>query len=405
MTDEARQVESVESVDLGADQETAADARWDRIAERASLREKREKRIWASRIRRAVILSMLGVTAFAVHGGLVSYFPGLYTMFLVIFLVNEFAAYRYRRARKLDETSAFMLTADMVGITLFVYFTGGVLSFVIPIYFMQVAGGSTLANWKMSRLRVLLGCLLFTALVVGEFLDLIPHRELQATDGDLLHNPVYLTVTIITVIIIMYLVAYTTGKVAEDLKICEGQLECANRELDRLYLKNREMARRDGLTELYNRRYFMDRLDAEFRRAERYRHPLSLAIFDVDHFKRCNDTQGHQVGDRVLRGIADILLTNLRQTDLPARYGGEEFAVLLPETGAVEAKRLTERIREAIENHDFSGRDGSLKITASAGVATLPGDGITGLEGLVSVADGHLYRAKEGGRNRVCASI
>lgn len=163
-----------------------------------------------------------------------------------------------------------------------------------------------------------------------------------------------------------------------------------------------EMAVADGLTGLFVSRHFRSRMREEIHRALRYRRPLSLVMIDVDHFKNVNDTYGHLVGDRVLKGVAKSILQHARSADLPARYGGEEMAILLPETDIEGAVRLAERIRQAIEETVFEGEAGeTFHVTVSAGIAVAP-PARTG-EALVSAADACLYRAKHAGRNRVVA--
>lgn len=160
----------------------------------------------------------------------------------------------------------------------------------------------------------------------------------------------------------------------------------------------------DKLTGLFNRRRFDEALAEEALRADRYRHPLGLVIYDVDHFKRYNDRHGHVRGDAVLRQSAKIALRVMRATDLAFRYGGEEFCLLLPETGLHAAAELAERLRTAIEKESFIGEhtQPGARVTASFGVAVLtPGEDA---RHLVARADAALYRAKQDGRNRVVVS-
>ena len=164
----------------------------------------------------------------------------------------------------------------------------------------------------------------------------------------------------------------------------------------------RRLATSDGLTGLANRRAFFERLEAEVSRCRRYPNPLSLALVDVDHFKRVNDRYGHPAGDEVLRRVAQTLRELARETDLVARYGGEEFAMLLPSTDEAGAAALAERVRKGIERMEVTWEGRPIPVAASLGVATLQGEADTG-EALVSRADQALYAAKETGRNRVVA--
>jgi len=155
----------------------------------------------------------------------------------------------------------------------------------------------------------------------------------------------------------------------------------------------------DGLTQLFINRYFRQKLQDEILRAKRYKHPLSLIMTDIDHFKKFNDTYGHQQGDAVLATTAKIFKKTVRETDIPCRYGGEEFAVIMPETDSEGAALAAERLRKEIEGFEYPGLKGEkLRVTISLGVATFPGHS-DHVEGLIEKADIALYACKEGGRN------
>jgi diguanylate cyclase (GGDEF)-like protein len=162
-----------------------------------------------------------------------------------------------------------------------------------------------------------------------------------------------------------------------------------------------ELATMDGLTQLYIRRHFEQRLTEELRRAERYGTEMSLILLDIDHFKTFNDTYGHATGDAVLRLVAKTLKASVREDlDIPARYGGEELVVLMPETDSVGAFAMAERVRLAIEAASMPGPEGvALHVTVSIGVATWPHQA-NDEESLFSAADKALYASKQGGRNR-----
>ena len=162
----------------------------------------------------------------------------------------------------------------------------------------------------------------------------------------------------------------------------------------------RRLATTDPLTGLPNRRYFLERAEAECRRAARYDRPFSLIMLDVDHFKQVNDHHGHNVGDAVLRALAGTLSHGLRDEALVGRLGGEEFAVLLPEATAEEAVAAAERIRRRIAAKPVATEAGELTVTASLGVATWQRPAET-VDGLLSRADAALYKSKESGRDRV----
>jgi diguanylate cyclase (GGDEF)-like protein len=170
----------------------------------------------------------------------------------------------------------------------------------------------------------------------------------------------------------------------------------------RLFEETRQLAITDELTGLANHRQFYNQLAREFRRAQRYRRPLTLLMLDLDHFKQYNDRFGHLAGDQALREMGELLRRNARDVDILARYGGEEFAIILPETDLDRAMIQAERTRGAIASHAFRGRESNPQgdLTVSIGVAALTPT-MRKIEELVHDADQALYRAKSQGRNRL----
>ncbi len=164
----------------------------------------------------------------------------------------------------------------------------------------------------------------------------------------------------------------------------------------------RVLSTHDGLTDLYNRGYFDERLVEEALRARRYRRPLALVLVDLDRFKEVNDQHGHMAGDAALRRFADLLRNAVRRTDIVARFGGEEFALILPETTRADAIAKIERVRAEVEGTpiELPCGGGRLHLTFSAGVAATPDDGARSHD-LITRADARLLAAKRGGRNRV----
>lgn len=166
-------------------------------------------------------------------------------------------------------------------------------------------------------------------------------------------------------------------------------------------MKKLEMVSRiDGLTQLFNRSHWQSRLSEEFSRAARYQTPLSLIMFDLDHFKKVNDTYGHLGGDAVLCAVSRVVKSSLRENDIAGRYGGEEFGIILPNTPEAGAMVVAERIRAAIEASPIPFEDREIKATSSLGVTEYR-PGVADCEELIAQADAALYKAKEGGRNRV----
>jgi diguanylate cyclase (GGDEF)-like protein len=182
-----------------------------------------------------------------------------------------------------------------------------------------------------------------------------------------------------------------------------AELTAANERLTALNRELEEISITDALTRVYNRRYFMDRLRQEMKRVSRYGPPVSLLMIDIDFFKKVNDTWGHQAGDAVLAGVAGLIKGKLRETDLIARYGGEEFCLLATGTDHAGALVLGDRVRALVGNAKFEHAGNSLSVTVSIGISTWEPSIRDDLEELVRRADAALYRAKEQGRNRVCA--
>ncbi len=175
-------------------------------------------------------------------------------------------------------------------------------------------------------------------------------------------------------------------------------------ENSRLHAELEKMVIVDELTRVYNYRYFTERLNDEIRRASRYKHPLSLIMVDIDWFKHTNDTHGHEAGNIVLRGVADVISRTIRDTDIVARYGGEEFVVILPQTVQADAQFIAERIREQVEQTTFgeNTRYRALNCTVSVGTTTYPDNGHSE-EQLVQLVDQAMYLAKGQGKNAVVA--
>ncbi len=182
-----------------------------------------------------------------------------------------------------------------------------------------------------------------------------------------------------------------------------GQLEAALNAISAKLTETDDAATSDLLTQVSNRGTILSNLFTEVDRAVRHGRPLSVAFVDLDHFKVINDTYGHQVGDIVLRSVADLFKASLRHTDLVGRYGGEEFMVLLPETGPTEAAKVADKLRLLIERRPIAvGSSLELSVTVSIGIAGGQGKTLRA-ESLVRDADQAMYTAKARGRNQTCA--
>ncbi len=156
----------------------------------------------------------------------------------------------------------------------------------------------------------------------------------------------------------------------------------------------------DGLTQCFNKRYFLEFLEREMARGQRYGRPLSLMMFDLDHFKQVNDTHGHLAGDYVLRDLAQSVRGKVRKEECLARYGGEEFVLVSPESGPARVRKFAEKLRQIVETHEFMFDDKRIPVTISVGVADMTPE-MTEPSQFIKVADSNLYMAKKQGRNRV----
>ncbi|MFO1518897.1 MAG: GGDEF domain-containing protein [bacterium] len=164
-----------------------------------------------------------------------------------------------------------------------------------------------------------------------------------------------------------------------------------------------KMANYDPVTQARTKYYFLDQIDQEFSHAKRKNIPLSLIIFDIDFFKKVNDTYGHPAGDFVLKKISDMTHQVIRTEDLFARYGGEEFVILMRETREEDAIRLADRLRQLIAHNPFEFEESRFKVTISAGVACSVDGNFKNFDEMIKAADQYLYFAKQNGRNRVAS--
>ena len=195
---------------------------------------------------------------------------------------------------------------------------------------------------------------------------------------------------------------FSYEQVVLELKQAKENSDQLALELQQANSKFRELAYRDGLTGVYNHRYFQKVFEKELERAVRYKHPVSLLMLDIDFFKKVNDTYGHTVGDDILRDVSGVFVQLVRNCDIVARYGGEEFVIILPDTGAKGAKVLSQRLRRGVEQAKFDCSGKLVSVTISIGISSTDMAGMeTTRATLIECSDQALYKAKENGRNRV----
>lgn len=497
-------------------------------------RERQEKHFWAIRLRATTLIGVAFVYIYLAMTGRVPMNS------LAIALMIGLFAFNAARRRKVSRSfSRWMIGIDVCLITLAVWATGGVASFLVPLFFLQVVATSLHTNPRQGALTALNAWALVSGVALLEAHGVLPHGPLAPTPlvTQLASDAGYVEAQVLALFVLLGAVTYSAGFIAQRLRVRENELSRAHDELEILYQASerflraqnaarlttefcrsacqlgaaeaavfleeddgihelghhpvkldgearralRERAERyfqslpgdaahehlegeadygvvrfqlaegtrgalavrvsiedligaspegssllaqqfapalqnlrhleaqatlattDPLTGAANRREFDRFLDQEIARATRYQRPLSVVLVDVDHFKRLNDTRGHQDGDEVLKKVVSAMRSVVRNQDLLARYGGEEFAVVAPETGPRQAAVLGERLRAAIQEEPY-WEEGDLgpEVTASLGVSSrLPtADGLA-YDELIRRADLALYASKEGGRNRV----
>src|SRR5687767_4309810 len=231
----------------------------------------------------------------------------------------------------------------------------------------------------------------FIPIIMQTALDSIEHKVegLDAGADDYITKPIHFS--------------ELQARVRSLLRIKALQEKVANRERELSEMNDRLLliSRTDGLTGLANRRHIEERLHEMWEHATRLNEPLACVMCDIDKFKSVNDTYGHQAGDAVLKQFADVLKHEAREIDRVGRYGGEEFLILLPGTVLDAAVTFAERVRKDVESHTFVFEGGSIRRTASFGVASWPHPRVKDCDGIVRSADDALYVAKETGRNKV----
>ena len=187
--------------------------------------------------------------------------------------------------------------------------------------------------------------------------------------------------------------------IIESLDVPDANKAEVIKKINFMYTQTKQLSVTDNLTRLFNRRHFDFEFDREFKRAKRYNNDLSIAIIDIDYFKKINDTYGHSCGDYILKEVAFLIKDNFRQTDIVCRYGGEEFAVILTETSKETSHIPLERLRKRVENNKFNFKGQKINLTISIGLTSQ-----TDTEScfdMFDIADKALYEAKNSGRNRV----
>lgn len=285
---------------------------------------------------------------------------------------------------KIQLRNLLFIFMSFVFVTLLIYFTKGV-----TLYWHLYAVPLVIAAFTYDVIGGVLVGLLGAGMIAGWMVYLNPHLT-----SIMRENMTYRTVEITLGFIVYIAMGAGLGYLARSYKAQRAVLE--------------GLSVHDRLTGMFNYSYFVDKLSEEKIRSDRYANVFSLIMFDIDFFKMFNDAYGHEAGNEVLKRIANVISSSVRNVDVVSRYGGEEFAILLPYAFAPEALKVAERIREAVakENFKFAQTGSNRKktshsVTISGGIATYPIDAKSETE-LIINADRALYKAKDAGRNKVC---
>ncbi len=281
---------------------------------------------------------------------------------------------------KLLRLVSLQLDFDLVALALTVFFSGALNSPIIAMFNVYIMISTFLINYHKAFRNTLKAMLLLLAIAL-----------LENSDNFFSSQQIMNMLAFDFLFVFTY---FVSGYLSKNLRDNEDLLK-------NLLQQTRELSISDGLTGLYNQMHFFELLDLETKKSLRYSLNYSLIIFDVDHFKNFNDSNGHLRGSETLKAIGAIMKSKFRSTDLLAKYGGDEFVIILPQTDKVGAYLAAERLRESVEKRVFPGAETQpqKKITISIGLASYPEHGLTDEE-ILNHADKSLYFAKESGRNR-----
>jgi diguanylate cyclase (GGDEF)-like protein len=318
-----------------------------------------------------------------IHYRILGWILGLSVLGNIIFILALKRGLKYPSKEKdygLYTSMAFQqLDFDLVILSLLVFFSNGFESPVLVMFIFYIMVGTFLIHHN----KAIKNTITAMVLVVVIFF----------TNEGLIFSTEKLT-TMVAFNVILLFTYFISAYLSKNLRRNEDKIQ------DMLH-KTQEMSVTDGLTNLYNQTHFFLLLRLQMKKSQRYQKSFSIIIFDVDHFKNYNDTNGHLKGSEVLKQMGDIMRRCFRSSDVLAKYGGDEFVIILPESDKVGAFLAADRLREVVEEEPFEGREQQPlgKITLSLGISSYPEHG-RNLEELLDHADKALYSAKKSGRNR-----
>jgi len=330
--------------------------------------------------------------------------------FLFVAVYNAWYQYSYRWFSKIRVLNQVQLLFDLLFVTVVVHFSGGAVSWFWTMYMVLTLESALIMDKPSDTYAIALGATVaYGGLLTFEYYRMIPPVRMPFENNTLQQVFSYEMLKWAWVSVTNFCIAFVGVFMMNTVRRRESRL--------------RELVVKDGLTNLYNRRYFYFRLNSEIQRAKRYGRTVSLLILDLDNFKRFNDRFGHLAGDALIRAVAEVIQANIRRSDkepsyevdIACRYGGEEFAIILPEAAGVQGAVAAERLRMTIENRGAlqvaerirseieKARVEGMSVTVSIGVSSYPDHGVE-TDGLIRAADDAMYVAKRAGKNRVAVA-
>ncbi|MBP2028624.1 diguanylate cyclase (GGDEF)-like protein [Acetoanaerobium pronyense] len=311
-------------------------------------------------------------------------FIGAYTLFIFLKLIFLIRQGYFQSDQKEIYPNLFVSILEGIFLTQFVYIGVDYLSILSHLFYFYIVFQIVLFHHK--------SFFFFSTFVsiCYSFLMILKKPQLLLSYNFAIH------------IILFYLLGYILSSIIIEINRLQSHMDYINKSLAEKNQKLNEIANRDYLTNMYNLKYFYLHFNNLAQKSQEHTDSFSLAMLDIDNFKKINDTYGHLFGDKVLQQVSSLILENIRKTDVAARYGGEEFAIIFPNTSIEIAKNICERIRIAIENYSFDIKNQTVMVTISGGVSSSYGFEISHEnQSFIEFVDELLYKAKSLGKNKI----
>ncbi|MFZ5969280.1 MAG: GGDEF domain-containing protein [Bacillota bacterium] len=318
------------------------------------------------------------------HSTYINYFLLVYVLYVSIKVILFVRAVYFMESQEQIEPSLWITLVDGVFLAFFLYIARDYFSILTSLFYIYILFLSILFHHRHPMIYSSFAAACYILLVI-------------------LQNPKALfSLAVITHILLFYLLGYILSSVMNEIHRLEIYIEYMYKELKEKNFQLGEMASKDFLTGLYNHKTFYIYYREQLHQSTLHQTPFSLALLDIDNFKKVNDTYGHLAGDKILKGVSALIQDSIRKTDIAARYGGEEFAIIFPNTSPKDGEEICERIRKVIENHDFDIDTQTIRITISGGLAggtfTAPN---CKQNKFLEFVDQLLYKAKSHGKNQI----